>query len=61
MAKFSRSTSIKRGIKIGPRPVNVTEKLMATLRFLRKYVFRANVVAGKRIPWPIPVIYAFYN
>lgn len=57
MAKFSRSTIIKRGIKIGPRPVNVTDKLMATLRFLRKYVFKANVVAGKMIPWPMPVKY----
>lgn len=61
MAKFSRSTSIKKGIKIGPRPVNVTEKPIATLRFLRKYVFRANVVAGKRIPWPIPVKHVFCN
>jgi len=42
VAKFSRSTSIKSGIKTGPKPVNVT-------------VFRANVVAGKIIPWPMPV------
>lgn len=46
VAYASKSFTIKSGIRIGPRPVKVTQSPIAMLRFFLKYVFNAKLVAG---------------